>query len=54
MNRDEKFSEPVAIAIVGGLVTSTLLGLAVTPSLFYAFCRKPVESILAKDLNPDT
>jgi len=45
---------PVAIAIVGGLVTSTLLGLAVTPSLFYAFCRKPVESILAKDLNPNT
>lgn len=31
---------PVAIVIVGGLVSSTLLGLAVTPSLFYWFCRK--------------
>ena len=45
---------PVAIAIVGGLVTSTLLGLAVTPSLFYAFCRKPVESMLAKDIHLNT
>jgi len=45
---------PVAIAIVGGLFTSTLLGLAVTPSLFYAFCRKPVESMLAKDLHLNT
>ena len=32
---------PVAIVIVGGLVSSTFLGLAVTPALFYAFCRKP-------------
>ena len=32
---------PVAIVIVGGLVSSTLLGLAVTPALFYRFCRKP-------------
>lgn len=31
---------PVAIVIVGGLVSSTLLGLAVTPSLFFAFCRR--------------
>ncbi|MCB1228716.1 MAG: efflux RND transporter permease subunit [Verrucomicrobiae bacterium] len=31
---------PVAIVIVGGLVSSTLLGLAVTPALFYRFCRK--------------
>lgn len=31
---------PVAIVIVGGLVSSTLLGLAVTPSLFFWFCRK--------------
>ena len=45
---------PVAIAIVGGLVSSTLLGLAVTPALFYTFCRKPVESMLAKDLNLNT
>lgn len=31
---------PVAIVIVGGLVSSTLLGLAVTPALFWRFCRK--------------
>ena len=31
---------PVAVVIVGGLVSSTLLGLAVTPAVFYAFCRK--------------
>jgi CzcA family heavy metal efflux pump len=37
---------PVAIVIVGGLVSSTLLGLAVTPALFYAFCRKSAEKAL--------
>lgn len=37
---------PVAIVIVGGLVSSTLLGLAVTPAIFYAFCRKPAEKAL--------
>ena len=31
---------PVAVVIVGGLVTSTLLGLAVTPTVFYTFGRK--------------
>ena len=45
---------PVAIAIVGGLLTSTLLGLAITPALFYTLCRKPVESMLAKDLHLNT
>ncbi|MEN8733378.1 MAG: efflux RND transporter permease subunit, partial [Lentimonas sp.] len=34
---------PVAIVIVGGLVSSTVLGLAVTPAIFYAFFRKPAE-----------
>lgn len=34
---------PVAIVIVGGLISSTLLGLAVTPAIFYAFCQKPAE-----------
>lgn len=37
---------PVAIVIVGGLISSTLLGLAVTPALFYAFCRKSAEKAL--------
>lgn len=37
---------PVAIVIIGGLISSTLLGLAVTPALFYTFCRKAaVKSI---------
>jgi len=34
---------PVAIVIVGGLISSTLLGLAVTPAIFYAFCRRSAE-----------
>lgn len=34
---------PVAVVIVGGLVSSTLLGLAVTPALFHSFCRKAAE-----------
>ncbi len=31
---------PVAIVIVGGLVSSTILGLLLTPAVFYAFCQK--------------
>lgn len=31
---------PVAVVIVGGLVTSTLLGLGVTPAVFWTFGRK--------------
>ena len=31
---------PVAIVIIGGLISSTLIGLVLTPALFYAFCRK--------------
>lgn len=31
---------PVAIVIIGGLVSSTLLGLGVTPALFYLFGRR--------------
>lgn len=34
---------PVAVVIVGGLISSTLLGLGVTPSLFLHFCRKSAE-----------
>ncbi|WPJ97876.1 efflux RND transporter permease subunit [Coraliomargarita algicola] len=34
---------PVAIVIVGGLISSTLLGLAVTPAIFYTFCRQSAE-----------
>ncbi len=35
---------PVAVVIVGGLVTSTLLGLGVTPAVFYTFGRKAAET----------
>ena len=31
---------PVAVVIVGGLVTSTILGLGVTPAVFWLFGRK--------------
>lgn len=37
---------PVAIVIVGGLLSSTLLGLAMTPALFLSFCRKPAATSL--------
>lgn len=30
---------PIAIVIVGGLISSTLIGLGLTPALFYSFCR---------------
>lgn len=35
---------PVAVVIVGGLISSTLLGLVVTPAIFYLFGRKPAET----------
>jgi len=40
---------PVAVVIVGGLVTSTLLGLGVTPTVFYAFGRKAAEKSIRLD-----
>jgi CzcA family heavy metal efflux pump len=39
---------PVAVVIVGGLVTSTLLGLGVTPTVFYTFGRKAAQTVLAQ------
>ncbi len=39
---------PVAVVIVGGLISSTLLGLAVTPAIFYHFCRRSAETALAR------
>ena len=41
---------PIAIVIVGGLVSSTLLGLGVTPSLFYAFCGKAATRVIRGDI----
>jgi CzcA family heavy metal efflux pump len=40
---------PVAVVIVGGLVTSTLLGLGVTPTVFYTFGRKAAASAIEND-----
>jgi len=34
---------PVAVVIVGGLVSSTLLDFLVTPLVFFAFGRRAVE-----------
>ncbi len=34
---------PVAVVIVGGLITSTFLGLGVTPAVFYTFGRKAAQ-----------
>ena len=40
---------PVAVVIVGGLVTSTLLGLGVTPTVFYTFGRKAASAAIEND-----
>lgn len=40
---------PVAIVIVGGLVTSTLLGLGVTPAVFWLFGRKAAARAIEKE-----
>ncbi len=40
---------PVAVVIVGGLITSTLLGLAVTPTVFYTFGRKAAEAAVERE-----
>jgi Cu/Ag efflux pump CusA len=37
---------PVAVVIVGGLVSSTLLDLVVTPAVFWAFGRRAAERAL--------
>ncbi|MDA1043636.1 MAG: efflux RND transporter permease subunit [Verrucomicrobia bacterium] len=34
---------PVAIVIVGGLISSTLLGLGITPTIFFHYCRRAAE-----------
>lgn len=40
---------PVAVVIVGGLVSSTFLGLLVTPAVFFTFCRKAAEKSIRLD-----
>ena len=38
---------PVATVIIGGLFSSTILGLGLTPTIFYHFCRKAAERAVA-------
>jgi HME family heavy-metal exporter len=40
---------PVAVTIFGGLMSSTVLDTLLTPLLFLAFGRKPLEQVLAKE-----
>lgn len=40
---------PIAVVIVGGLISSTLLGLGVTPAIFYAFCRKAAKHSIEQE-----
>lgn len=44
---------PVAVVIVGGLFSSTLLDIIVTPAVFYKFGRKSVEKLLPRKEAPD-
>jgi CzcA family heavy metal efflux pump len=40
---------PVAVVIVGGLITSTLLGLGVTPAVFFTFGRKAATRSIERE-----
>jgi Cu/Ag efflux pump CusA len=40
---------PVAVVIVGGLVSSTLLDMAVTPAMFWLFGRRAAAKAIAND-----
>ena len=40
---------PVAVVIVGGLITSTLLGLGVTPTVFFTFGRKAATNSIERE-----
>lgn len=40
---------PVAVVIVGGLISSTLLDFLVTPAIFYRFGRKAAERALSRE-----
>ena len=39
---------PVALVIVGGLISSTVLGLGITPAIFYTLCRQAAQKAVAQ------
>ena len=43
---------PVATVILGGLATSTFLGLGVTPAVFYHFAKRPALHAVARSKKP--
>src|SRR3990167_4297359 len=45
---------PVAVVILGGLISSTFLDMIVTPAVFYRFGRKSAERYLAQESNGET
>lgn len=42
----QELLSPIAIVIIGGLISSTLLGLGVTPAIFYTFGKRSAERSL--------
>lgn len=40
---------PVAVVIVGGLISSTFLDMAITPAMFWLFGRRAAEQAIAQD-----
>jgi Cu/Ag efflux pump CusA len=49
----QEIEHPLAIVIVGGLVTSTLLNLFVTPSLYLRFGRSRRENSASPATDPE-
>lgn len=44
---------PLAVVIFGGLISSTLLDIIVTPAVFYLYGKKAVETYMSKKIEPE-